>query len=123
MGSHPILLDIELVLLEFGPSYRLAHRLIQYPVILDGYPSNKIYLLVHIGSLYLRRNPRYVLLLSSGAAVGAGKGGRSGCPLCGSHWTQRERGSAGVQPKVGGVTAAGGTCYCSCTIMHVRRIL
>jgi hypothetical protein len=45
MGSHPISLDIGLVLLVFGSSYGLAqiqNRLIQYPVILDSYPSNKM---------------------------------------------------------------------------------
>ena len=39
MGSRPISLDIGLVLLVFGSSFRLAqirHRLVQYPVILDG---------------------------------------------------------------------------------------
>ena len=44
MGSRPILLDIGLVLLVFGSSFGLTqiqHRLVQYPVILDGYPSNK----------------------------------------------------------------------------------
>ena len=48
MGSHPITLDIGLILLVFGSSYGLTqiqHRLVQYPVILDGYPSNKMYLL------------------------------------------------------------------------------
>ena len=45
MGSCPISLDIGLVLLVFGSSFGLAqirHRLVQYPEILDGYPSNKI---------------------------------------------------------------------------------
>ena len=38
MGSHPIILNIGLVLLVIGSSYTLAqiqHRLVQYPVILD----------------------------------------------------------------------------------------
>ena len=40
MGSHPISLDIGLVFLVFGSSYRLAqiqYRLVEYPVILDGW--------------------------------------------------------------------------------------
>ena len=44
MGVHPISLDIGLVLLVFGSSYGLTqiqHRLVQYPVILDGYPFNE----------------------------------------------------------------------------------
>ena len=48
--GHPISLDIGLVLLVFGSSFRLApiwHRLVQYPVILNGYPSNKIYVILH----------------------------------------------------------------------------
>ena len=51
MGSHLISLHIRLVLLVFGSSYRLAriqHRLVQYPVILDSYPSNKIHVHVYL---------------------------------------------------------------------------
>ena len=50
MGSRPISLDNGLVLLVFDSSFGLAqilHKLVQYPVILDGYPSNKIYVQVH----------------------------------------------------------------------------
>ena len=50
MGSCPISLNIGLVLLVFGSSFGLAqirHRLVQYPVILDGYPSNKMYIYTH----------------------------------------------------------------------------
>ena len=46
MGSRPVSLDIGLVLLVFGSSFGLTqirHRLVQYPVILDGYPF-KIYI-------------------------------------------------------------------------------
>ena len=46
-NSLAISLHIGLVLLVFGSSFRLAqiqHRLDQYPVILDGYPSNKMHL-------------------------------------------------------------------------------
>ena len=49
MGSRPISLNIGLILLVIGSSFGLAqirHRLVQYPVILDGYPSNKIYIAV-----------------------------------------------------------------------------
>ena len=45
MGSRPISLYIGLVLLVFGLFFGLAQilrRLVQYPVILDAYPSNKI---------------------------------------------------------------------------------
>ena len=46
MGSHPISLNIGPALLVFGLSYGLAqiqHRLVQYPVKLDGSSSNKLY--------------------------------------------------------------------------------
>ena len=43
---HPISLDIGLNLLVFGSSHELTQKLVQYPVILDGYPFNKIYMYV-----------------------------------------------------------------------------
>ena len=49
MGSRLISVDIGLVLLVFGSSFgiaRIQHRLVQYAVILDGYPSTKIYVFV-----------------------------------------------------------------------------
>ena len=71
MGSCPISLDIGLVLLVFGSSFGLAqilHRLVQYPVILDSYPSNKVYICAQLTSrlgmqLNLRLRSLYVLLL------------------------------------------------------------
>ena len=48
MGSHSTITGHwTVVLLVFSSSYGLAliqHRLFQYPVILNGYPSNKIYM-------------------------------------------------------------------------------
>ena len=44
-------MDIGLVLLVFVSSFGLAqilHRPVQYPVILDGYPTNKIYILFSV---------------------------------------------------------------------------
>ncbi len=44
--QYHLSLDIRLVLLVFSLSYGLAqiqHRLVQYPVVMDGYPSNKIH--------------------------------------------------------------------------------
>ena len=50
MGSYPISVDIGLVLLVFRlPFFGLAqiqHRLVQYHVILHGYPSNDTYMYV-----------------------------------------------------------------------------
>ena len=72
MGSHPISLDNGLILLVFGSSFRLTpiqHRLVQYPEILDGYPSNKIYMYtsnlgMEYGNMRIRLCPCLVNLLS-----------------------------------------------------------
>ena len=64
IGSRPISLDIRLMLLVFGSSFELTqiqHRFIQYPVILDSYPSNKIYIYGHLTTFTpeLQMQPQY----------------------------------------------------------------
>ena len=65
MGSRPISLDIGLVLLVFGSSFRLTrirHRLVQYPVILDGYPSNEKFAAYRTPSIHDHKFMAYLFI-------------------------------------------------------------